>query len=305
MELRELAHFVAVAEELHFSRAAARLQVAQPAVSQQVARLERELHVRLFERSSRVVRLTGAGQLLLVQARRVLEEVEGTRRLAAELAGGDRGLLRIGTTESMGWRLQEVLVAFREARSGVTVSVTSDHTPAKLAALRAGDLDCAFVRSAVADEHVHLLDLWEEPLVVLLPQHHRLARLPAVPLTALAAMPVVLVAREANPGAYDSFTALCQRAGITPVLGPAHRSTEDTLANIAASEDTWSPFHASHNALVEGVRVPGVAVRPFADVDVSARCSLAWPAADPAPAVAHLVAVVRQLRDRGAFAPRG
>lgn len=301
MDVRQLSFFVTVAEELHFGRAATRLQVAQPAVSQQVARLERELGVRLFDRSSRVVGLSSAGRSLLPQARRVLDEVDRTRRLAEDLVRGDSGELRLGTNEGMGWRLQRVLMAFRQARSDVSVAVTTAHAPAKIAALRAREIDCAFIRSAPDDDDLALLHVWDEPLLAVLPQRHPLAALPEVPLTALRDLPVMIIPRSDNPGVFDAFTARCRQAGFEPVLGPAYRSAEDALANIAASEDTWSPFHASHNALVEGGQAPGVAVRPFADLHVSARCSLAWLRDDAPPSVPPFVEVVRRLRDGGAL----
>jgi DNA-binding transcriptional LysR family regulator len=305
VELRELAYFAAVAEELHFGRAAERLHIAQPAVSQQIARLERELGVRLFDRSSRAVRLTGAGQALLPQARRVLDEVERTRRLAADLVAGSRGVLRLGVTESMGWRLQRILLAFREARADVRVSITTAHTPGKITALRERELDVAFLRSAPPVEGLELLGLWDEPLYAVLPQHHPLAALPAVPLSALAAMPVMISPRRVNPGTYDTFLAHCRSVGFDPVLGPPYRGAEDAFANIAASDDLWSPLHASHNALVEGGQVPGVAIRPFSDLTVAAPCSLAWAGSEPAPAVRPFVDTVRDLRDRGVFRTQG
>ncbi|MGA9832118.1 MAG: LysR family transcriptional regulator, partial [Trebonia sp.] len=105
IETRELAYFVAVADELHFGRAAARLGIAQPALSKTVRQLERRLGVTLFERTSRAVALTEAGRVLSREARVALEAVSaaalrtqraGTsdpRLILAMKPGGDAGLL--------------------------------------------------------------------------------------------------------------------------------------------------------------------------------------------------------------------
>jgi DNA-binding transcriptional LysR family regulator len=105
LETRELAYFLALADELHFGRAASHLGIAQPALSKTIQRLERRLGVRLLERTSRAVALTAAGQVLARDARTVLDAVSaatartqraGTRHPRLILAikpGGDAGLL--------------------------------------------------------------------------------------------------------------------------------------------------------------------------------------------------------------------
>ena len=95
MEIRQLAYFVTVADELSFGRAAERLHIVQPAVSQQIRRLERELGVPLFDRSSRHVRLTAAGERLLPEARAVLAAAGRVRQVAADAAAGADGILRV------------------------------------------------------------------------------------------------------------------------------------------------------------------------------------------------------------------
>src|SRR5437868_5418075 len=125
VEIRQLACFVTVAEELSFGRAAQQLHVVQPAVSQQVRRLERELGVQLFDRSSRHVRLTSAGERLLPEARAVLAAAGRTRQIAASIAAGTDGLLRVGTSQGLGERLEQVLEKLRTAAPGLEVRLVS------------------------------------------------------------------------------------------------------------------------------------------------------------------------------------
>ena len=96
--LEQLRGFVAVADELHFGRAAARLKMTQPPLSRQVQKLERAVGAQLLERDSRRVALTAAGQVFLVEARRLLALADTAPQLARRVSSGSHGVLRIGFT---------------------------------------------------------------------------------------------------------------------------------------------------------------------------------------------------------------
>ena len=98
MELRHLRYFVAVAEERNFTRAAQRLHIAQPPLSRQIQLLEHHLDTKLFDRTSRTVRLTPAGERFLTEARQILRLAEGASSLAKKVALGKTGSIRIGFT---------------------------------------------------------------------------------------------------------------------------------------------------------------------------------------------------------------
>ena len=102
MELRQLVYFDAVARHSGFTRAAEHLCVAQPAVSAQIRRLEAELGTRLLERTTRRVRLTQAGEVLLARARRILEELDGARSDLDQLAQVLRGRVRLSAIQAVG-----------------------------------------------------------------------------------------------------------------------------------------------------------------------------------------------------------
>src|SRR3989440_6821993 len=102
MELRQLRYCVAVADHLHFTRAAAALHVAQPALSQQIRRLEAELGLELFARTSRSVALTEAGEAVVARARRILAEADPIAEDVDPLPGVLRGRVVVRSLESLG-----------------------------------------------------------------------------------------------------------------------------------------------------------------------------------------------------------
>ena len=122
MELRQLATFVAVAEESSFTRAAERLHVVQSAVSASVRNLEKELGTRLFDRSTHTVKLTDAGNALMPEARATLAAAQAARDAVDEARGGLRGTIVLGTMQAQGMHaidLAAVLSSFRAEHPGV------------------------------------------------------------------------------------------------------------------------------------------------------------------------------------------
>ncbi|MGY4277132.1 DNA-binding transcriptional LysR family regulator [Streptomyces sp. M18.1] len=122
--VRHLECFVAVAEESHFGRAAARLGMAQPPLSQRIARLEKELGVRLFERSSRRVTITEAGTLLLAEARELLARSDALLATARRIRDGETGLLRAALSPEFSGRTVAALLSdFRQRHSGLELEL--------------------------------------------------------------------------------------------------------------------------------------------------------------------------------------
>jgi DNA-binding transcriptional LysR family regulator len=190
MELRHLRTIAAVARHGSFTKAAEELYLAQSAISQQIRRLEAELGVEVFRRTSRRVELTAEGRVILGYAQRVLAEVDGLQSELEELTGLLRGQLRIGGVYPTGpYDLFGMLADFRAAHPGVAIHMVEDTQDGVLAALEADDLDCAFSAlnpDALGNEFAATL-LWEDEIVVALPPAHRLCGRKQVTFEELAA----------------------------------------------------------------------------------------------------------------------
>ncbi|TWD80481.1 DNA-binding transcriptional LysR family regulator [Kribbella amoyensis] len=190
MDSRQLEYFVAVAEELSFTRAAQRLVTVQSTVSAAIRTLEADLKTTLFDRSTRRVTLTAAGQALLPEAKAALEALDRARSVVEEASTGLRGSLRIGTMTRLGLvDLAALLGAFHQRYPLVDVQVTTSPTGSSGLAddVRHGRLDVALVGLGRAEmAGLTARELATVPFVALVPSTHRLATRESVELAELA-----------------------------------------------------------------------------------------------------------------------
>jgi DNA-binding transcriptional LysR family regulator len=167
VELRQLSHFVAVAEEGSFTRAARRLNYVQSALSVSVQALERELGVRLFDRTTHRVTLTGPGEAILPAARRTLSAADETRDVAAAVQGVLRGRLRVGIMQSFAFAdVPGVLGQFHRLHPYVEIHVqpSAGGSAAIVEELRQGSLDIAFIALVDRPAGVKAIPLGSEHL---------------------------------------------------------------------------------------------------------------------------------------------
>jgi DNA-binding transcriptional LysR family regulator len=237
MELRQLAYFVAVAEERNFTRAAQTIPIAQPAISQQIRRLEAELGERLFHRDRRGTRLTPAGQALLPHARATLGAAEGGRQAVAALSDLLTGSLAVGLVQPLpDRRFPRLLGTFRRMHPRIELTLLEEQTDALLAALAAGELHAALIGQGRDDRpppDVESLLVAREPVVLAVHPTHPLAGRGQVPLGALREEPMVTLTRASK--LRSTLEAACQTAGFVPRIA-AETSDLDVMVELAAEQ---------------------------------------------------------------------
>lgn len=236
IELRHLRYFCAIAHAGSFSRAAEALGVQQPPLSQQIRQLEEALGFALFERHRKGVTLTHGGATFLREAETVLLAAREAVTRSRRSADGRVGELRLGVTSSaMAHQLfPEVLRKYRVAYPDVDVRIFEGNAASVTERVHAGTLEAALIRRPVLElSGLQYLTLDVEPMVLLLPQDHELARGPQhrpVGLEALADQRMILVRRPGAMGMYGDLIEAFRRAGIKPMVVA---EVEQMLTNIA------------------------------------------------------------------------
>ena len=288
MELRQLRYFVTVAEELHFGRAAEREHIAQPALSQQVRRLEQELGVQLFDRTSRRVQLTEPGRFFVAHARRIIEQAEDAIALVRQAGQGREGRLRLAYTNGSDRGVPAAIVGrFRAEHPLVELTLSTQYDEASRLQLRARELDAAFFWMPLGD----FSDLaWHrvaiEPLVVAVPDQHPLAALQCVTPEDIAPEPLVWFARHWFPGAWDTIIAsLFLRRGVTPHVVVEEVSQEAMVRGVGSGAGITIVTATTASEL----NVRNVVYRRFVDPCPTVDVGIAWRRDDSSPILQALV----------------
>jgi DNA-binding transcriptional LysR family regulator len=292
MDLRHLRAFVAVAEEKSFRRAAERLHLAQPPVTTQIQQLEKELGVRLFERTSRWVRLSRAAENLLPLARSVLAGVERLSQNAQQVAEGEGGSLSIGYVSSaLGPLLGNALRSFRAAYPNVYISLFEQRTPKQIQALLAGDIDLGLVHGMTKRPELASELFTEMPIALALPSGHRLARRSRISVESLRGESLVLMQPELAGEVYDPFMAACSAAGLNL---PVFQYTNDFITKLwlVAAGFGVSP------TIQPWLRLPNIDVvyRPLTTRLPHAKLFLVYRRTNESPLIGKFIAHVERAR---------
>lgn len=292
MTLTELRYVVAVAETRHFGRAAGRCFVSQPSLSASVKNLEEELGVTLFERGKRGVFLTEAGEQIVAQARRALEEAERVKSVARQGRDPLKGVLRLGMIHTIApYLLPDLVAALRRAAPEMPLDVEENTTANLDRMLKAGELDAVVLALPYDGPGIETVALYEEAFRVLAPARHALARRKSVAVEELDAGELLLL--PVGHCFRDQVLDACHEFSRPPEAGRQGNSLE-TLRSMVASglgvtvlpATALTARHA--NALVKAV--PFSEPCPVRRVALASRRGFHRPAA-----LAKLVGAIRGL----------
>lgn len=233
-DLRLLRSFVVIVAEGSLTRAAARLHIAQQSLSQQLRALESQYGAPLLERTSRGVRLTPVGEVLLPEAQALLAEADRVTALVRRAAAGELGDLRVGFLSSVAnYLMPPVVRAFHDRHPEWTLQAQEVPIAKLVGGLRAGELEAGLTRPPLV-EGLLTESLFKEPVAAVLPEGHRLAERAELELSELADEPWLLTARESWPPWHQEYDKAFARAGFVPQVVQRGTSPQNLLALVAA-----------------------------------------------------------------------
>ena len=238
MTLTELRYIVAVAQEKHFGRAAQRCHVSQPTLSIAIKKLEEELALSLFDRSSNEVITTEAGERIVAQARRVLEEADMIKQLANEEQNELEGSVKLGLIFTVApYLLPKLILSLRNIAPKMPLMLEENYTHVLTEMLKRGELDAIVVAEPFHEPGVVTEPLYDEPFFVIVPRGHHFEELDAVTPQALAEEQVLLLT-EGNcmrGNILDSCTELAAKQRILGLTNTLQGSSINTIRHMVAS----------------------------------------------------------------------
>ena len=294
MDLRDMRHFLAVAEEGHIGRAAARLHLSQPPLTRHIQALEEKIGVALFVRTPKGMTLTDAGRTLLQETPNLLalaqQALERTRLAGQGLIGRlDVGLFGSGVLDV----IPRILARFHQARPEVKIVLHNLTKDAQLQALRERRISVGFNRLVPQEADISVETVLREPMVVALAASHPLAVRPSLRLPDLEGVPLILYPNVPLRGLAQEVTDAFRAEGVVPRV---EQEVQDVVTAVALVSAGFGAAITTQSAT--NLRLPGVVFRPLH----SARrkdLELSWlyRSGDPSPALQAFLDVVRAFKD--------
>lgn len=296
IELRQLRYFVAVAEENHFGRAAVRLHMTQPPLSQTIQALESSLGVALFDRTKRNIALTAAGQTLLPEAQRILQQVSDLPELAQRAASGEAGSLSLSFVSTADYNLLPPLLReFRERYPHVRISLREATTDVQLADLMQGRIDVGLLIPPMQDREsaeLHYATVLCEPLILALPSGLKEAgSKKTLSLKSVADQPLIIFPRRIAPAFHDAILGCFHSAGLTPRIGQEAIQMQTIVGLVSAGMGI-----ALVPESVSNLRRPGVEYRRLTGKAPKVETGLAWRRDNMSPVLSMFLELLRKKK---------
>jgi LysR family transcriptional activator of glutamate synthase operon len=213
MEMYQLEYVLALEKYMHFSRASEMINVSQPTLSHGIKKLEQELGIDLFIRSTRSVQLTAAGEEFVVYAKRILSEINNAKNAMSAHTNLNKGNIRIGAIPTICYLgITSIISAFQKAYPGINMEIFEEDSSDLLKKISKSELDVAFINSAnISEDGFDIYPLINDKMVLLLSINHGLAKKNRVDLSKLAKEKFLIVT-----GLKDDFIEACRLADFEP-----------------------------------------------------------------------------------------
>jgi DNA-binding transcriptional LysR family regulator len=291
LSMTQIQTFLMVAETLNFRRAAERLAVAQPALSRSVRRLEQHLGFALFERSTRRVTLTPAGELLYREGADALQCLSRACTRAKRVAQGLSGSIMVGySTFATAGPMSDIIIAFRKQYPDALVGLRLLASSEQSAALEEGSLDLGFIMSTVCLPPLEKIAISRERLVALVPASHRWARRKSITLSELAATPLVI----GTEGRWRGFRSLLRDTFDARGLSMTFAEEADdlpVLLQLVRSGFGCTILDASFIPTLP----PGICSVEIEDVNATLDVALTWHQDNLSPLAGRFIDVARRI----------
>jgi DNA-binding transcriptional LysR family regulator len=286
IDLKQLKYFLAVAEEKSFSRAAERLHISQPPLSQQIMKLESELGVKLFARTTRTFELTVAGKALMGEASDMLAKMRMTIDTIRQIDRGEVGRLRVGIVGSAMWGpIPSLLEEFQTKYPRVTWTLHEQGPTVQYEALRAKQIDVGFWREPkmnddeLKNDNLRQELCFRENVCVAVNEHHPLATRPYIELADLAEEPMLTLALDKS--SFPRYLIqCCVNAGFQPMIFQEANEPQTLLAMVGVGLGV-----ALMPETTGRIGWPGVRFLPIKTNPPSANLYIAYTTQDDAPVI--------------------